>query len=98
MPERGVTFGRATGTVPAASRQAASLALFRIFEASARERFMRATLNNRKADAVVTPRALERRALQAFDDGRLVLEHLAGEPPAIGTPVDRICARSLTCR
>src|SRR5437016_5051289 len=50
---------------------------------------MRATLNKRQADAVVTPRALERRALHEFDDGRLVLEHLAGDPQAFGTLVDR---------
>src|SRR5437667_12444447 len=56
---------------------------------------MRATLNKRQADAVVTPRALERRALHEFDDGRLVLEHLAGDPQAFGTLVDRYQTRLL---
>src|SRR5437660_10527876 len=57
---------------------------------------MRATLNTkRNTDAVVTPRALERRALHEFDDGRLVLEHLAGDPQAFGTLVDRYQTRLL---
>jgi RNA polymerase sigma-70 factor, ECF subfamily len=57
---------------------------------------MRAILNTkRKTDAVVTPRALERRALHEFDDGRLVLEHLAGDPQAFGTLVDRYQTRLL---
>src|SRR2546430_10414956 len=73
---------------------AAGLALFRIFDPRARERFMRATLNKQQAD-VVTPRALERRALHEFDDGRLVLEHLGGDPQAFGTLVDRYQTRLL---
>jgi RNA polymerase sigma-70 factor (ECF subfamily) len=57
---------------------------------------MRAILNTkRNTDAVVTPRALERRALHEFDDGRLVLEHLAGDPQAFGTLVDRYQTRLL---
>ena len=56
---------------------------------------MRATLTNRKTDAVVTPRALERRALHEFDDGRLVLEHRAGDPQACGPLVDRYQTRLL---
>ncbi len=38
-----------------------------------------------KSQTVVTPRALERQALHELDDGRLVLEHLAGDPQAFGT-------------
>src|SRR2546430_1851502 len=57
---------------------------------------MRATLTTkRKTETVVTPRALERRALHEFDDGRLVLEHLAGDPQAFGTLVDRYQTRLL---
>jgi RNA polymerase sigma-70 factor, ECF subfamily len=56
---------------------------------------MRATLNKRTTDAIVAPRALERRALHEFDDGRLVLEHLAGDPQAFGTLVDRYQTRLL---
>src|SRR2546427_731694 len=58
------------------------------------ERSMRATLT-RKSQAVVTPRALERQALHEFDDGRLVLEHLSGDPQAFGTLVDRYQTRLL---
>src|SRR5437588_3042605 len=56
---------------------------------------MRATLNTRKTEFVDTPRAQERRALHEFDDGRLVLEHLAGEAQAFGTLVDRYQTRLL---
>src|SRR5207237_7628052 len=58
------------------------------------ERSMRATLT-RKSQAVATPRALERQALHEFDDGRLVLEHLSGDPQAFGTLVDRYQTRLL---
>jgi RNA polymerase sigma-70 factor (ECF subfamily) len=58
------------------------------------ERSMRATLR-RNSQAVATPRALERQALHEFDDGRLVLEHLAGDPQAFGTLVDRYQTRLL---
>src|SRR5438067_5656981 len=58
------------------------------------ERAMRATLT-RKSQAVATPRALERQALHEFDDGRLVLEHLSGDPQAFGTLVDRYQTRLL---
>ena len=55
---------------------------------------MRATLK-RNSQAVATPRALERQALHEFDDGRLVLEHLSGDPQAFGTLVDRYQTRLL---
>jgi len=58
------------------------------------ERSMRATLK-RIGHAVATPRALERQALHEFDDGRLVLEHLSGDPQAFGTLVDRYQTRLL---
>ncbi|PYO60001.1 MAG: RNA polymerase subunit sigma-24 [Gemmatimonadetes bacterium] len=58
------------------------------------ERSMRATLK-RNGQAVATPRALERQALHEFDDGRLVLEHLSGDPQAFGTLVDRYQTRLL---
>jgi len=58
------------------------------------ERSMRATLR-RNSQAVATPRALERQALHEFDDGRLVLEHLSGDPQAFGTLVDRYQTRLL---
>src|SRR6058998_562686 len=58
------------------------------------ERSMRATLK-RNGQAVVTPRAMERQALHEFDDGRLVLEHLSGDPQAFGTLVDRYQTRLL---
>jgi len=58
------------------------------------ERSMRATLK-RIDQAVATPRALERQALHEFDDGRLVLEHLSGDPQAFGTLVDRYQTRLL---
>jgi RNA polymerase sigma-70 factor, ECF subfamily len=55
---------------------------------------MRATLNQ-KSQPVVTPRALERQALHDLDDGRLVFQHLAGDPQAFGTLVDRYQTRLL---
>src|SRR5882724_3828215 len=55
---------------------------------------MRATLK-RISQAVATPRALERQALHELDDGRLVREHLSGDPQAFGTVVDRYQTRLL---
>src|SRR5438552_14111047 len=55
---------------------------------------MRATLNQR-SQPVATPRALERQALHDLDDGRLVFEHLADDPQAFGTLVDRYQTRLL---
>src|SRR5690348_9775573 len=55
---------------------------------------MRATLR-RNNEVVVTPRARERLALHELDDGRVVLEHLAGDPQAFGTLVDRYQTRLL---
>jgi RNA polymerase sigma-70 factor (ECF subfamily) len=58
------------------------------------ERSMRATLKH-NGQTVVAPRALERQALHELDDGRLVLEHLSGDPQAFGTLVDRYQTRLL---
>jgi RNA polymerase sigma-70 factor (ECF subfamily) len=58
------------------------------------ERSMRATLRH-TIHTVVAPRALERQALHELDDGRLVLEHLSGDPQAFGTLVDRYQTRLL---
>src|SRR5213080_3252603 len=55
---------------------------------------MPATLK-RNGQVVATPRALERQALHELDDGRLVLEHLSGDPQAFGTLVDRYQTRLL---
>ena len=55
---------------------------------------MRAALSQR-GQPVVTPRALERQALHEFDDGGLVMQHLAGDPQAFGTLVDRYQTRLL---
>jgi RNA polymerase sigma-70 factor (ECF subfamily) len=58
------------------------------------ERSMRATLKH-NGQTIVAPRALERQALHELDDGRLVLEHLSGDPQAFGTLVDRYQTRLL---
>ncbi len=50
---------------------------------------------DRSSPPVPAPRAREREALHEFDDGRLVLEHLAGDPQAFGTLVDRYQTRLL---
>ena len=55
---------------------------------------MRATLKQ-QAPASTTPRARERQALHELDDGRLVLEHLAGDGQAFGALVDRYQTRLL---
>jgi len=55
---------------------------------------MRAALKRNPPD-VVSARALERKVLHELDDGRLVLEHLAGDPQAFGTLVDRYQTRLL---
>jgi len=55
---------------------------------------MRAALSQR-GQPVATPRALERQALHEFDDGGLVMQHLAGDPQAFGTLVDRYQTRLL---
>src|SRR5436189_3730848 len=48
-----------------------------------------------KTPAPSTPRARERQALHELDDGRLVLEHLAGDAQAFGALVDRYQTRLL---
>jgi len=55
---------------------------------------MRAALKQ-QAPASTTPRARERQALHELDDGRLVLEHLAGDAQAFGALVDRYQTRLL---
>ena len=55
---------------------------------------MRAVLT-RNAHPAVSARALERKALHELDDGRLVLEHLGGDPQAFGALVDRYQTRLL---
>ncbi|HXM37772.1 MAG TPA: sigma-70 family RNA polymerase sigma factor [Gemmatimonadales bacterium] len=42
-----------------------------------------------------SPRALQREALHDLDDGQVVMRHLAGEPQAFGTLVDRYQTRLL---
>src|SRR5947209_18203484 len=46
-----------------------------------------------QAPASTTPRARERQALHELDDGRLVLEHLAGDAQAFHALVDRYQTR-----
>src|SRR5881409_475817 len=72
--------------------------LARMFLSGTAEHSMRATPRptfDRSSPAVPAPRAREREALHEFDDGRLVLEHLAGDPQAFGTLVDRYQTRLL---
>src|SRR5258707_9450606 len=44
---------------------------------------------------VESPRALQREALHELDDGQVLMRHLAGEPQAFGTLVDRYQTRLL---
>ena len=55
---------------------------------------MRTTLK-RPTPAVDTQRAQQREALHELDDGQVVMRHLAGEPQAFGTLVDRYQTRLL---
>ncbi|PYO87672.1 MAG: RNA polymerase subunit sigma-24 [Gemmatimonadetes bacterium] len=55
---------------------------------------MRTTLK-RPTPAVDPQRALQREALHELDDGQVVMRHLAGEPQAFGTLVDRYQTRLL---
>src|SRR5260370_7499382 len=55
---------------------------------------MRTTLK-RPTPAVDSTRALQRDALHELDDGQVVMRHLAGEPQAFGTLVDRYQTRLL---
>jgi len=55
---------------------------------------MRTTLK-RPTAAVDPQRALQREALHELDDGQVVMRHLAGEPQAFGTLVDRYQTRLL---
>src|SRR2546425_6071325 len=55
---------------------------------------MRTTLK-RPTPAVDSQRALQREALHELDDGQVVMRHLAGEPQAFGTLVDRYQTRLL---
>jgi len=50
---------------------------------------------NRPTLAVDSQRALQREALHELDDGQIVMRHLAGEPQAFGTLVDRYQTRLL---
>src|SRR5437899_6646329 len=65
-----------------------------MFDLKQRSGLMRAALKRNPPD-VVSARALERKVLHELDDGRLVLEHLAGDPQAFGTLVDRYQTRLL---
>ena len=56
---------------------------------------MRATLKRTTPPAVDSARALQREALHELDDGQVVMRHLAGEPQAFGTLVDRYQTRLL---
>src|SRR5213594_3886739 len=49
----------------------------------------------RPTPAVDSQRALQREALHELDDGQVVMRHLAGEPQAFGTLVDRYQTRLL---
>lgn len=55
---------------------------------------MRAVLKP-NPEAVVSSRALDRQALHELSDGQVVLRHLAGDPQAFGTLVDRYQTRLL---
>ncbi|HKV70950.1 MAG TPA: sigma-70 family RNA polymerase sigma factor [Gemmatimonadales bacterium] len=55
---------------------------------------MRAILK-RKTTPVATDRAIEREKLHELDDGHVVSRHLAGDPQAFGTLVDRYQIRLL---
>jgi len=55
---------------------------------------MRAILK-RKTTPVDTDRAIEREKLHELDDGHVVSRHLAGDPQAFGTLVDRYQVRLL---
>src|SRR5690348_7658070 len=55
---------------------------------------MRAILK-RKTTPVATDRAIEREKLHELDDGHVVSRHLAGDPQAFGTLVDRYQVRLL---
>ncbi len=55
---------------------------------------MRAVLN-RKLQVLESARALDRQALRELDDGQVVLRHLAGDPQAFGTLVERYQTRLL---
>src|SRR5437899_3427961 len=55
---------------------------------------MRAGLNG-QTETVATRRGFERSTLHELDDGRLVLEHLRGDPQAFGALVDRYQTRLL---
>jgi len=53
------------------------------------------TTLKRPTTAVDPQRALQREALHELDDGQVVMRHLAGEPQAFGTLVDRYQTRLL---
>jgi RNA polymerase sigma-70 factor (ECF subfamily) len=55
---------------------------------------MRAVLK-RAIPTVESPRALQREALHELDDGEVVQQHLAGDPQAFGSLVDRYQTRLL---
>ena len=67
-----------------------------VFAVSARN--SKVTMRNalkRPTLAVDSQRALQREALHELDDGQIVMRHLAGEPQAFGTLVDRYQTRLL---
>src|SRR5207245_9987376 len=59
-----------------------------------RDLIMRAVLKG-QTETVATRRGFERSTLHELDDGRLVLEHLRGDPQAFGALVDRSQTRLL---
>ncbi len=56
---------------------------------------MRAVLKRNSQPTAESPRAIQREALQEFDDGQVVLQHLSGDPQAFGALVDRYQTRLL---
>jgi len=53
------------------------------------------TMLQRPTPAVDSQRAIQREVLHELDDGQVVMRHLAGEPQAFGTLVDRYQTRLL---
>ena len=77
------------------AHKASNHTVFRVPVRNVRGRMQTAIKSATPAHPVESPRALQREALHDLEDGQVVMRHLAGDPQAFGTLVDRYQTRLL---
>jgi RNA polymerase sigma-70 factor, ECF subfamily len=77
------------------AHKASNHRVFRVPVRNVRGRMQTTIKSTTPAHPVESPRALQREALHELGDGQVVMRHLAGDPQAFGTLVDRYQTRLL---